>query len=451
MTTRLTFRTADGKTALLGVICLMLVGLLLGSATLLVPRSAAAASCTKGVNCYCDRVQSGDLRDTALLFCEDFEAPTLRNNQGVGNGAPYYGPWHDDSGQPGNRGVNSYWNRKYGNGVSSHLFASGQPSSPASGSPCGYALCVGTKVWDTLNRWSANAYGPLVAILSQASEFSAEVSSLRPPTNAAGGASGVFDGNASLAFRVPPGETHGIAGEARFSTTRNIGYTAALAYPINSMTSGIWGTSSASASWKHNEWTTVYNPNSGFDGLFAFYNQAGRTTMPFAGFIGSFRDQNYTNCSSIVATVGSASCIGSNLGINWVAAYNQPVDWPFGTWGCVRGYLENAGLSNMRMRIWFQGPTMTSERLILDFTANGTQLDNKSGYNGMKWNAYANTNQGGGYVPTTQTTYRYEDNTHVRAGMPVSCAQIGFGGASSGASSGVDVTPPAAPTSLGVR
>jgi hypothetical protein len=69
---------------------------------------------------------------------------------------------------------------------------------------------------------------------------------------------------------------------------------------------------------------------------------------------------------------------------------------------------------------------MTSERLIIDFSADGTQLDNKQGYERMAWNPYANTNQGTGYTPSTELTFRYEDNLHVRNGMPVSCSQIGF-------------------------
>jgi hypothetical protein len=336
----------------------------------------------------------------------------------------------------GNRGNNSYWNRKYGNGVSSFLFRSGEPASPTLGSPCTFSLCTGAKVWERSDLWSANAYGPQLAIFTQSSDFSFELSSLAAPSNKAGGGSGVFDGNANLAYRIAPGRTHGIAGEAQFASgTRNIGMTMAVAYPSNSLSSGIWGTSSIPAAWKHNEWGTVYNTSGGFDGLFIFYNQVGpRSGIPFAGFLGAFRDQGYTNCGSIVATVGNAQCIGSGLGIYWNSPgnYSQPTDWPFGTWGCVRGYLENAGLANMRMRIWFQGPSMTSERLIIDFTANGTQLDNRNGYSNMKWNAYANTNQGGGYTPTTALTFRYEDNVHVRAGTPVSCAQIGFTGGGGG-------------------
>ena len=55
-------------------------------------------------------------------------------------------------------------------------------------------------------------------------------------------------------------------------------------------------------------------------------------------------------------------------------------------------------------------------------------FQNTPGDVGLTWNAYANANQGdAGITPTTGTTFRYEDNIHIRAGAPVSCAQIGFG------------------------
>jgi hypothetical protein len=59
-------------------------------------------------------------------------------------------------------------------------------------------------------------------------------------------------------------------------------------------------------------------------------------------------------------------------------------------------------------------------------------------------NTYQNTNAGAqyGYVATTQLNFRYEDNMHVTAGMPVSCAQIGFVGAGGGGPA------PSAPTGL---
>jgi hypothetical protein len=285
--------------------------------------------------------------------------------------------------------------------------------------------------------------------MTQPSDFQAEDGTLSVPRNTAGGGSGVFDGNANWAHRIAPGAASGIVGEQRWAPIRTIGYTAAIAYASNSDTSGVWGgNGGAAASWKHNEWATVYTPNGGFDGLFIFYNQNGPLTgRPFAGFIGSFQDRN-CNPAGITATLGVASCSTdkSILAWNTPANYNQPTDWPFGTWGCVRGLIENAGLVNTRMRVWFQGPAMTSERLIIDITLDGTVMDNKQGYNGMEWNAYSNTNAGTqyGYTPSTQLTFRYEDNVHVRTGPPVSCAQIGFVGAGGGGPT------PNAPTGLKV-
>src|SRR5262245_12054173 len=102
---------------------------------ILVPAAGVTAPCTPGTDCYCDKVRNkaDPLFDSALLFCEDFEAPTLYQNTGVGNGAPYFGPWYDASGQTGNRGNNSYWNKRYGNGTSDHLFSQGEPSNPTLG------------------------------------------------------------------------------------------------------------------------------------------------------------------------------------------------------------------------------------------------------------------------------------------------------------------------------
>ena len=37
--------------------------------------SPALAFCTDGIDCYCDRVAGGDLNDTLILLCEDWESP----------------------------------------------------------------------------------------------------------------------------------------------------------------------------------------------------------------------------------------------------------------------------------------------------------------------------------------------------------------------------------------
>ena len=145
-----------------------------GSVVAVIPAAGLGTPCTPGTNCYCDKVKGGALNDPLLLFCEDFEAPTLTTNTGLGNGAPYYGPWYDDTGLTNDRGRNSYWNQKYGNGVSSFLFSSGEPANPALGRPCAFALCTGAKVWERNDLWSANAYDPQLAFFTQSSDFSFE-------------------------------------------------------------------------------------------------------------------------------------------------------------------------------------------------------------------------------------------------------------------------------------
>ena len=47
----------------------------------------AEATCTKGTNCYCDRVKGGSLNDPNVLLCEDFDTPSLYSNTQVGKGA----------------------------------------------------------------------------------------------------------------------------------------------------------------------------------------------------------------------------------------------------------------------------------------------------------------------------------------------------------------------------
>src|SRR2546430_7597719 len=73
------------------------------------PGLVLAAPCTRGVNCYCDKVKpGGPLADPQLLMCEDFEAPTLHDDVNFGGGAPNWRPPYDDTGTPGYRGANSY-------------------------------------------------------------------------------------------------------------------------------------------------------------------------------------------------------------------------------------------------------------------------------------------------------------------------------------------------------
>jgi hypothetical protein len=367
---------------------------------------------------YCDRVQGGDLNDPLLLLCEDFEAPTLHEDVSVGAGAPHYGPWYDDAGFLNARGHNSYWRRRYGSAVGACAWWKGVPASPTVGRKCGYDTCFQGE-WRPDDRWQANSFACIDIVRN--GEFNAEVPSLTSPIKPGGG-SGVLEGTQSLAHRIGPGQTAGILGEVLFpAPQRTLGVTLAVAYPTNSAAAGanLWR-----GAWKHNEWGNHR------DGLFMFHNGSALSEDdPFQHFL-----QFHT-----VGPVGKAACESAvkaatiRAGLVWcdpdvsmqyrptLPTYVRSRDWPFGTWGCVRGHFINLGLANATIKIWF------NNTLIIDFDVDSrfTTAATQNGIASFVWNAFTNFNDPN-VGQTTVTTYRYEDNLHIRAGAPVSCAQIGF-------------------------
>ncbi|MDO8742778.1 MAG: LamG-like jellyroll fold domain-containing protein, partial [bacterium] len=110
------------------------------------------------------------------------------------------------------------------------------------------------------------------------------------------------------------------------------------------------------------------------------------------------------------------------------------------------------GTTNSSMQMWFTGPTGVRKKLIdisgMDLTGHAANYKGVPGYTGLSWNAYANANAGSQYggVATTETTFRYEDNLHIRAGTPVSCASVGFGGSIAPISGTPPPTPPPSDT-----
>jgi len=419
------FQMKKMKIALYSALSLVALGILL-------PEASVAAPCTPGTDCYCDRVKnvSSPIYDPALLMCEDFEAPTLRLNQGLGNGAPYYGPPYDNGGQliPNDRGRGGYWQKVYGNGVDSALWPQNQPAIPKLGLPCGFALCSGLKIWSVGDLWDANNYGALAAFLTD-SQYTAEPN-LTAPTGKAGGGRGSFDGAASLFSRVPAGNSAGIFGNKTWTKTQTFGVTGAVAYASNLVTSGLMG-----SNWKGDEF--IQNIDSaGGDGLFLFGNPPFSELFPFYGFTfsnGATQSSCNTKLAAAIKTTGSFRCdpAGNFIYEASTAQYRQSKDWPLGTWGCVRAYFKNIGSTSSSIQLWFTGPSGVEVKLIdisnMDLT---THLAGRApaGYVGLAWNNYANVNQAGGGTPTTEASGRYQDNYHIRAGAPVSCTQIGYAG-----------------------
>src|SRR5262245_50902416 len=192
---------------------------------LLAPTLVLAAPCTYGTDCYCDcaKFTTGQYANascqaqgipgdaTALLWCEDFDAPSLTCvgadapacASRIGAEGPAYGPPYDNAKHdPAYRGGNAYWYRRYGPGVNGTLWAGGQPPFPPTyGSVCGgnppntnLGYLCGTLMWDATNRWQANSIAAVAAFRDQ--DFNAEIPSLGVPSNKSGGGSGAFAGNA---------------------------------------------------------------------------------------------------------------------------------------------------------------------------------------------------------------------------------------------------------------
>lgn len=409
--------------------------------------STFAAICTDGVDCYCDCTKGpatvGQFKsaacqaknvpvDTLLLKCEDFEARTLHDDTGAGNftnagGENVWGPWYDGTGygSPGARGFNSYWTRNYGSAGRGCNWRSSMPT-PAIGEKCLFDDCFAGE-WSAGDLWTADTASCVDIVKS--GEFDDQVAGITPNT--------VFDGTQTYGSRVRQGSTAGVHGRASLSRTVNqVGVTMGLAYASNVGQSGIFN-----SPWKHEEWHgTAWNSaywehwNLGATGV------GPASVLPYKPFM--FNTGNQSACQTAVnnstITVGQADCSDVALRIGASSTvYQQSRDFPWGTWGCHRAHIQGMGTTNMSLRLWH------NEVLIFEMTGfNGTVLRN-SNYNGFFWNNYANANQGDGGVPTSQTTYRYEDNVHVREGVPVSCAQIGFGPA--------DTISPAPPTGLTVN
>lgn len=473
---------------------------------LIAPDSAAATACTRGTDCYKDCVggpatvpaQAPLYKnalcqtkvvpvDGSLLVVEDFEAETLHDNVNFGVTTGIFGPFYDDTGQSGNLGANSYWYRNYSNGVGSGLVAGQQFSGGRQCTQPPTGNCVELKVWHPQNIWGMNAFNPFAQVV-RTGEFNGEISSLTNPTNAAGGGSGVFDGRQSWAHRIGAGSGSdmGIEGNANFTASRTFGITYALAYPVNLTSSQIQGFGEA---WKHNEWHPAGKPTScadpsGGDGLSGFqHSSGGGPWFPFYGFI--FRQGTIASQCNAVPTSWQSDCntrlnaaiaaTGSSLRGNFqcfpdsfawfgdttaLSGYSFPTSFPLGTWGCFQAFYQNIGTTNSSIDQWFTGTDGIRRNVVhltgMDLFTKASSSDaepglaftqaGNAGYNSLVWNAYYNGNYSGspGSHRTVQTTYRYEDNVHVRAGAPVSCAQIGFGGVVQptipGTPSGVTVT-----------
>jgi hypothetical protein len=409
------------------------------------------------VDCYCDRVSDpGDAyHDPAVLMCEDWEAPTLYyagtcTNNGsrycnldsdcegpgecddtalVGNGAPFYGPPFDATGGGSNyyRGFNSYFSQTYGDANSKDCYyAFGQPSNPLHGESCDYfGDHCRNAAWTQDDRWGGNSTS--CAAFVRDGEFADELPLNVEPTNTSDGSAGAFDGHMSVGWRNAPGAPAGIMGQASWQAVTEIGVTKAWGYSANAGDAGL-GEGLFCAAWKHNEFIgpATGNPaKNAHDALTGLPKRLRSHTPYWVRF--QYDGSSQTQCQAALANTtiikGDLSCNSGRLDVKANPSdYVQSTDFPFGTWGCVRSHVKGYGSPNFSTQLWHNG------KLIIHFTGFDGRLL-REGVSTMKWNNYANANQGFGECSqgeSTETVYRYEDNVHITAGPPVTCAQIGY-------------------------
>lgn len=382
----------------------------------LVASRAEAASCTFGVDCYCDRVKStsNSLYDSKLLFCEDWEDPKLYDDSGVGTGS-----WWDHG--TFRRGTNSKWRQKYGPAVHECNFSNGQPASPKRGITCdnpGLSCGVGEYASSaqgkgTADLWDANSFA--CVDVQRAGDVAAETAGLsldRDP----------FDGKAHFAYRVTPNKPAGIVGQGNFPrAVTELGMTMAVAYPSNlaqAAGAAVWDGDFITEvdPWKHEEY--------GNRAIHLFMGNIGKGVgCPFCPAI-AHKTGSPAGCQAILnqaqVLVGSASCNDTQLEIG--SSFDRSTEWPLGHWGCAQGWIRGMGTTSGELKIWF------NDRLIFHIAnVNWRDLLQDQNLSFFFWNTYYNGNAGlPGAVRATSTIFRYNDNVHYREGTPVSCTQIGF-------------------------
>lgn len=414
---------------------------------------AWGASCTDGVDCYCDTHG-----DASVIVCEDFED------------AGYYDPaaspnWVSNTGaHPCDRGNNSTWaQRNLGTATAGFLWEEGYPVTPTIGCTCDltggpYDGCTGILEWCSagqgdfgassygLNCWNENAGGTGRTAridMMRTDDVDDEVATL---SITGGNTSNVFDGNQMFSYRSPAGNTNGIAGARYFGGSfpgtlyTHIGATVAMAYSSNTPPRGTVD-SPLQQAWKHEEW---YDD----EGLLEMALWAGQQNMtevrpesfPFTSYMSPTGGSNAAGCNTALAgaTVrrGVISCDANGyLYIRAATAaedgaaagdvYTQSSDFPFGTWGCLRYELTWSG-GTLTYTAKYQAPG-GAEKTPIDFDISTAFLEH-AGYRAFKWNNYMNVNSTADSDETTVTLYRYMDNLHVTNGAPVTCASIGFDG-----------------------
>lgn len=382
----------------------------------------SGASCTDGVDCYCDT--PAYTADPLRLVCQDFESPSLYTTTSPN-------PWYKaPSGNSGYRGGDSYWTNTYGS-PGANWFTNGEPVGPYFGQACAFGVC-GLKEFCSSAQgagqadcWGPGANSQAAVDIQRAGDHDEEL-----PLTLAGGrgsAPEVGAGNTHFAHRISPGGPVGILGSASLGGLRSqVGITFMTAYSSN-FAERSTKDDPFDAQMKHEEWGT----NADFGAIEHWYmgrlNVGDDERIPFRSY------QLMTSTSACNSALSGATVhVGATPSCQGIALYYSPPtsgtqpyvqsrDFPWGTWGCVRAWRNVSG-GFMETKIWF------NEVLIFHISNFAASALRTPAYELFAWNSYANINEDGDGTAndTDEPFYRYLDNVHVRAGDPVSCATIGY-------------------------
>lgn len=410
----------------------------------------SGGACTDGDDCYCDDVADpGSPRYRAdALFCEDFEDVRFYENVAGGwiDPAQIFGGTSEGGTGPNglywNRGGDSLWATTRGSSDgqnfrwSDPLPTLGQQCEFGPGSPGGFlsgcapaeycSAAQGALAGAGADCWGPGANAKAGIDIQRSGDFDAEVATLTL-TGGYGVTPDIGDGNQHMAYRVGVGNTQGILGATTWSSTTSLGIIQLRAYSSNAASA-----SGTNDPWKDDEYGDCPLCESTWMGNVGIGD--GGEIFPFSPIM--FLDPalgggRLAACNAAISDPGFTLHVGqigcNDLALEYgatngtgVGQFNQAADWPFGQWRCARGYVTGMGSTNMEMKIWF------GDELVIHFSGfDGTILANKN-YDNVAWNAYANSNQGLGESPTTETLYRYQDNILLTTGEPPTCASHGY-------------------------
>lgn len=391
-----------------------------------------SGACTDGVDCLCDTIST----TSTLLFCQDFEDAGFYTDAADS--------WRRGSGSPHNRGVDSLWTTRYGNG-DGNLFNSSD-GVPYLGTQCGYggAGCSGNTEYcssaqgaltgaGVADCWGPGSNAKARIDIQRTGDFDDVVGTLTL-TGGTGAAADVLGGNAHFAHYIRPGSTAGILGAAWLkaggigssgdnTNATEVGITMKLAYSSNI---GTEADSVIDGPWKHDEWSDDSSANQEHWNL-GNTGCGDVTEFPYRPFL---FHASQAACDAALAgstdgtgsQIGSADCTSVALRLCSSSAYDQATDFPFGTVGCHQAHIKGLGTSDVDITIKHDGVVVIK---LENF--DGAGLDNQY-YSNFYWNAYSNINEDGDGTTndTDAAMYRYEDDIVVVNGPPEPCSAIGF-------------------------